>query len=107
VLIALLKNLRVGLLAAWAVGWNVLLRTGMYLDRGLAREQSFHFGWMFSVATIGTSCLSLLSLWAPRFQRVTLRKGSRVAPIRGPLLFVAAFTGAMGIATLLSSAMQP
>jgi len=94
---------------AWAVAWNAVLGAGLLLDRASAHAEREYFGTAFTVAAIGTSALCFLVVYAPRFQSAALRVGASVANVRRDLMLLAAiagFLGAVGVANLLSRALQ-
>lgn len=94
------KYLRIGVMVAWVVLWNVLLGVSIWLNDGLGHVRVPLANWPTAVALLGSSAFALLIAHSERVQAWALRPGTSARPIRKELWFVALLTGALGSGAL-------
>ena len=101
----LIKNLKPAAIVIAIVAWNAICLTGIWLNGGLGRIETFGAAIAMVVACALLSITSLLVAFSAKWQRIALRPGVDPGEPRSALLFLG-FLGAVLMVDGLVSAIQ-
>ncbi len=97
--ISLLKNFRIGFMAASVLLWNAILGTGIYLGGGMANAHGANssFGVAAGIACIGFTTFFVSLFFSQRSRNIALRPRTSIEDIRNDLQVLTFILGLMSV----------